>query len=120
MRRGSSCSNADSGEAWGGGFESLPLLQSAPLQTFSAIFRAAEKPNCRRHSRVRLGGSMPERYGQISLRMAILSPKLGAWPIYSTSFFGGRFSGLASFLSRKVGIPFACRSPRSQQTNRLT
>ena len=34
-----------------------------------------------------------------------------AWPIYSTSFLGGRFSGLASFLNRKVGIPFACRIP---------
>jgi hypothetical protein len=35
------------------------------------------------------------------------SPKLGAWPIYSTSFFGSHFSALASFANRKVGIPFA-------------
>jgi hypothetical protein len=39
---------------------------------------------------------------------ADLSPELGAWPIYSTSFFASGFSGLASFATRKVGIPFAC------------
>jgi hypothetical protein len=38
------------------------------------------------------------------------SPKLGAWPIYSTSFFGCYFKALASFANRKVGIPFACCS----------
>jgi hypothetical protein len=37
----------------------------------------------------------------------LFSPKLGAWPIYSTSFFDISFSGLASFVSRKVGVPFA-------------
>jgi hypothetical protein len=42
----------------------LSLLQSAPDQTLSAIFGTAEKPNCRRHSRVRLGGSRAERYGK--------------------------------------------------------
>ena len=42
----------------------LSLLQSAPDQTLSAIFRTAKKPNCRRHSRVRLGGSRAERYGK--------------------------------------------------------
>ena len=29
-------------------------------------------------------------------------------PFYSTSFFARCFSGLTSFASRKVGIPFAC------------
>jgi hypothetical protein len=37
-----------------------------------------------------------------------LSPKLGAWPIYSTSFFASSFSGLTSLTRRNVGIPFAC------------
>ena len=42
----------------------LSLLQSAADQTLSAIFGTAKKPNCRRHSRVRLGGSRAERYGK--------------------------------------------------------
>jgi hypothetical protein len=42
----------------------LSLLQSAPDQTLSAIFGTPKKPNCRRHSRVRLGGSRAERYGK--------------------------------------------------------
>ena len=52
------------GQALGRRFESLSLLQSAPEQTLSAIFRTAKKPNCRRHSRIRLGGSMPEPYAE--------------------------------------------------------
>jgi hypothetical protein len=40
------------------------------------------------------------------------SPELGAWPIYSTSFFPRDFSGLYSLFSRKVGIPFACHLQR--------
>jgi uncharacterized membrane-anchored protein len=43
----------------------LSLLQSALLQTFSAVFWTAKKPNCRRHSRNRLGGSVAERYGKL-------------------------------------------------------
>jgi hypothetical protein len=82
----------------------LSLLQSASLQTFSAISGTTKKPNCRRHSHDRLVGSIAERYGK-SLK-ANLSPKLGTWPIYSTSFFAT--GGLASFANRKVGIPFAC------------
>jgi hypothetical protein len=36
-----------------------------------------------------------------------LSAELGAWAIYSTSFFGNEFSDLASLCYRKVGTPFA-------------
>jgi hypothetical protein len=43
---------------------------------------------------------------------ADFSPKLESRPFYSTSFFACAFSGLASFANRKVGIPFACRTPR--------
>jgi hypothetical protein len=42
----------------------LSLLQSAPDQTFSAMFRTAKKPNCRRLLGVRLGGSRAERYAE--------------------------------------------------------
>jgi hypothetical protein len=38
----------------------------------------------------------------------LFSPKLGTWPIYSTSFFASDFSSLVSFPNRKVGIPFPC------------
>jgi len=38
------------------------------------------------------------------------SPKLGAWPIHSTSFFVQFIRDLASFTNRKVGIPIACCS----------
>ena len=41
-----------------------------------------------------------------------LSPELESRPFYSTSFLASGFSGLASFASRKVGIPFACHSRR--------
>ena len=41
-----------------------------------------------------------------------LSPKLGGWPIYSTSFFGCDFSRLSSFRIGNIGISFACGSPR--------
>ena len=51
-------------QGWGRGFESLRPLQSVPLETFSAIFGTAKKPNCRRHSRDWLGGLKPERYGK--------------------------------------------------------
>jgi len=43
----------------------LSLLQSAFLQTFSAVSGTAKKPNCRRHSRARLGGSQAECYGKL-------------------------------------------------------
>ena len=54
----------------------LSLLQSAPDQTLSAISRTAKKPNCRRHSRVRLGGSRAERYGKSLPECRFVS---GAW-----------------------------------------
>ena len=45
------------------------------------------------------------------------SPKLGAWPIHSTSFFGSKFNILISFLGRKIGIPFACLHAGSELPN---
>lgn len=46
----------------------------------------------------------------------------GAWglAIYSTSFFGRLFTHLASLISRKVGIPFACCASCRNSKNRLT
>ena len=85
----------------------LSLLQSTPAQTLSAIFKAAEKPNCRGLLRDRLGGSRAERYGKLLSCLGAFSPKLGAWPNYFTSFFAHDFSCRSSLLSRKVGIPFA-------------
>jgi hypothetical protein len=55
----------------------LSLLQSAPDQTLSAIFGTPKKPNCRRHSRVRLGGSRAERYGQFLSEGHFLSEAWG-------------------------------------------
>jgi hypothetical protein len=84
----------------------LSLLQSALLQTFSVVFWTAKKPNCRRHSRERLGGSTAERYGKSASEWPSLS-EAWAWPIYSTSFFVSDFREFGSLGSRKVGIPFA-------------
>ena len=42
----------------------------------------------------------------------LFSPKLGAWPIYSTSFLCSRFNILHSFPVRKIGISFAYSSSR--------
>jgi hypothetical protein len=50
---------------------------------------------------------------------AHFSPKLGAWPIYSTSFFGSQFNSLVSLASRKVGIPFALYSGPTPPANPL-
>ena len=87
----------------------LSLLQSAPDQTFSAIFGTAKKPNCRRHSRVRLGGSQSGTIRQIALRMPICLRSLGLGR-FTLQAFGSHFSRLVSLWSRKVGIPFACHS----------
>ena len=54
----------------------LSLLQSAATQTFSANFAAGKKPNCRKHSHERLGGSEPERYGK----------SLSEWPFLSEAW----------------------------------
>jgi hypothetical protein len=56
----------------------LSLLRSAATQTFSAIFRTAKKPNWRRHSYGRLGGSGPERYGKLASEWPFLSE---AWDL---------------------------------------
>jgi hypothetical protein len=51
---------------------------------------------------------------------ADLSPKLGAWPIYSTSFFGRDCRRLVLLGSRKVGIPLPPCSPARDTANPLT
>ena len=58
------------------GSQCLSLLQSAITQTLSAISRTARKPNCRKHSRERLGGSEAERYGK----------SLSEWPFLSEAW----------------------------------
>ena len=72
----------------------LSLLQSAPDQTLSAIFGTAKKPNCRRHSRVRLGGSRAERYGKLLSECRFVSE---AW-------------GLADLLYKLFSLTFQCPS----------
>ena len=58
---------------------------------------------------IRLSGlGVRERNDTVNLSPnADLSPKLGAWPIYSTSFFGRDSRRLVLLWNRKVGIPFA-------------
>ena len=72
----------------------LSLLQSAPDQTLSAIFGTAKKPNCRRHSRVRLGGLRAERYGKSLSECRFVSE---AW-------------GLAHLLYKLFSLTFQCLS----------
>ena len=87
----------------------VSLLQSAPDQTLSAIFGTAKKPNCRRHSRVRLGGSRAERYAKSLSERRILSE---AWGLADLLYklFSVTFQCIGLVRSRKVGIPFACCS----------
>jgi hypothetical protein len=54
----------------------LSLLQSALNQTLSANSGTSEKPNCRRHSSGRLGGSRPQRSAVFLSERRFLS---GAW-----------------------------------------
>jgi hypothetical protein len=89
----------------------LSLLQSASLQTFSALFRTAKSPTAAGIPVTGLGFG-ERNVPQDRSPKADLSPELGAWPIYSTSFFLCGFSGLSSLANRKVRIPFACRIPR--------
>ena len=80
-------SGSRSPENVGSRFLSLP--QSAPLQTFSAIFGTAKKPNCRRYSRNWLGGWMPED-----------AELLSEWPFVSEAW------GLADLLYKLFWMPF--------------
>jgi hypothetical protein len=102
--------NRQSCQGWGRGFESHRPLQIPRPQTFSAIFRTAKSPTVASIRAL----SLAVRYRNVPAKRSpngLFSPKLGAWPIYSTSFYGRRFSGLASFLNRKAGIPFAWWPP---------
>ena len=63
-------------------------------QTLSAILGTAKKPNCRRHSRVRLGGSRAERYGKSLSEYRFVSE---AW-------------GLADLLYKLFSLTFQCPS----------
>ena len=78
----------------------------------------SRQPNCLRRFRGRRKAQLPQRFAHRAWGVrsrndtpdrspnSVFSPKLGAWPIYSTSFFGNQFSALASFSNQNVGIPF--------------
>jgi len=86
-------------------------LHSKPSQSFPGPLKSPTAASIRRSGLgVRFRNVPPIRSPN-----ADLSPELESRPFYSTSFFASGFSGLASFATRKVGIPFACRLPRSQQ-----
>ena len=107
MRRRSSCNNATAPRL--GAEVSNPFPCSSPLRTkLSPPFSGPQKsPTAAGICASGLG--VRERNDTVNCSPnADLSPKLGAWPIYSTSFFGSKFNILTSFLRRKVGIPFAC------------
>ena len=101
LRRRQSC--RPTRECW------IPVPFPAPVRpgpNSLRHFRDREKPNCRRHSRVRLGGSRAERYGKSLSEWRFLSE---AWGLADLLYklFWQRFQQLVSLGSRKVGIPFA-------------
>ena len=82
------------GQAWGR--RSNPFPCSSPLQTkLSPPFSGP--PKSPTAAGIRASGlGVRERNDTVSRSPnADLSPKLGAWPIYSTSFFRLHFSALA-------------------------
>ena len=91
----------------------IPVALPAPVRS---------GPNFLRHFRDREKAQLPQAFARQAWEfesrnerpnlspIGDFSPKLGAWPIYSTSFSGSHFSALVSFVNRKVGIPFACCS----------
>ena len=94
----------------------LSLLQSAPDQTLSAIFGTAKKPNCRRHSRVRLGGSRAERYGKSLSECRFVSEAWGLadllYKLFSVTF------QRPSLIAQPEGwYPFAPILARSKASN---
>ena len=75
----------------------LSLLQSGRNEILSADFWDQQKRQLPQgFGSERVGGSRAERYGKSLSKCRSLSPKLGAWPIYSTSFFVRYF--------RRVGL----------------
>ena len=97
------CFRADRNPAKVGVEGSNPFrpLQSARNEILSADFGTSKNANCHVRNRNDTVNRSPN---------AVLSPKLGAWPVYSTSFFVRYFRRVASLTNRKVGIPFACCS----------
>jgi hypothetical protein len=83
----------------------LSLLQSAALQTFSAFSGTAKKPNCRRLSRDRLGGSRAERYGQLLSEGHFLSEAWGL-PDLLYKLFPELFQQLALVVKPESRNPF--------------
>ena len=76
----------------------LPAKHSPP------ILRPRKSPTAAVIRATGLGVRFRNDSENLSLN-GVLSPKLGAWPIYSTSFSDSYFSHLASFRARKIGIP---------------
>ena len=121
------CSGAD-GTGWIGkvgvvapekfGSQYLSLLQSIPSQTFSAELRALKKASVRAVLRIRLGVDNPERYGNLS-QNGVLSPELGGWPIYSTSFSSLVINGLTKWLAREVRNLFAYQTTDTRRVQML-
>jgi hypothetical protein len=92
----------------------LSLLQSASVQTFSAISGTAKKPNCRRHSRARLGGPQAECYGKLLSECPLVS---GAWGLADLLYklFSARFQRVIFVVQPEswypVRLPFAAMAP---------
>jgi hypothetical protein len=89
----------------------FPRSSSLRTKLSPAIFGTAEKANCRRHSRDRLEGSRTERYGKSLSECRFVSEAWGLADLFYKAF-RLRFQELVSLGSRKIGISFACLSPR--------
>jgi hypothetical protein len=76
---------APSGARWGVEPAKVEVEGSNPFARSSRhgpklsppFFRTAKKPNCRKHSRIELGGSVPERSGKTLSEWAFLSEAWG-------------------------------------------
>jgi hypothetical protein len=98
------------------GCQFLSLLQSAPDQTLSAHLGSAEKPNCRRLLRAKLGGSRAERYGKSLSECRFVSEAWGLadllYKLFSVTF------QYSSLIAQPEGwYPFAPQSGRSKVPN---
>src|SRR5690348_17588763 len=98
-------------------FESRFLLQSLLLQTFSAIFGTAKKPNCSRHWRDRLGVWRAERSGKLlSERRSVSEAWESAILLYK--LFRKRFQWLSLVWQPESRYPFRLPAPRDR-SNKL-
>ena len=94
----------------------LSLLQSASLQTFSAISGTTKKPNCRRHSHDRLVGPIAERYGTSLSEGQFVSE---AWDLADLLYklFSLTFQCPSLIAQPEGWYPFAPQSGRSKVPN---